>query len=223
MKSPNFSFQFVSHRFVQRLPLSGGLDQALISFWNPLNLYFKLKGERAPMKAQQESTPFYHSQNHRMAWVGKDLKDHPVPTMSRVATHKPGCSGPHPTWHSPRAFWWGTGAGVIPAPNVTSTTDSKMRNPTHYQKCYRLDSDLISALNYCSPILYLLGRRLLRKRRNSLQQTKTIVLDFQPFKHNLLDFWKICILKPKTKRLTGGQLQAGFRCSGQTDSALLIS
>lgn len=80
MKSPNFSFQFVSHRFVQRLPLSGGLDQALISFWNPLNLYFKLKGERAPMKAQQESTPFYHSQNHRMAWVGKELQDHLVPT-----------------------------------------------------------------------------------------------------------------------------------------------
>lgn len=57
MKSPNFSFKFVSHRFVQRLPLSGGLDQALISFWNPLNFYFKLKGERGPVRARQECVP----------------------------------------------------------------------------------------------------------------------------------------------------------------------
>lgn len=60
MKSPNFSFKFVSHCFVQRLPLSGGLDQALISFWNPLNLYFKLKGERALIKAWQERIPSQH-------------------------------------------------------------------------------------------------------------------------------------------------------------------
>lgn len=61
MKSPNFSFELVSHSLVQRLSLSGGLDQALIGFCNPLNFYFKLKGERPLIKARQECISFWHS------------------------------------------------------------------------------------------------------------------------------------------------------------------
>jgi len=43
--------------------------------------------------------------NHRMAHVGKDLKNHQTPTAllqagpSTSAFHtRPGCPGPHPTW-----------------------------------------------------------------------------------------------------------------------------
>ena len=45
------------------------------------------------------------TKNHRMAWVGRDLKDHKAPTPPLQAgpptsTFKtsPGCPGPHPTW-----------------------------------------------------------------------------------------------------------------------------
>ena len=48
---------------------------------------------------------FLESQKHRMAWVGRDPKDHQVPTLltkagpptSRSGT-RPGYPGPHPTW-----------------------------------------------------------------------------------------------------------------------------
>ena len=45
------------------------------------------------------------SQNHRMAWVGRDLKDHEAPTLlpkagppTSMFNTRPGCPGPHPTW-----------------------------------------------------------------------------------------------------------------------------
>ena len=45
------------------------------------------------------------SQNHRMAWVGRDLKGHESPTPRSQAGPptstfhtSPGCPGPHPTW-----------------------------------------------------------------------------------------------------------------------------
>lgn len=34
--------------------------------------------------------------NHRMSWVGRDLKNHPVP-WAGTASSRPGCSKPHPT------------------------------------------------------------------------------------------------------------------------------
>jgi len=40
------------------------------------------------------------SQNHRMVWVGRDLKDHLVPTplpWAETPSTKPRCSKPHPT------------------------------------------------------------------------------------------------------------------------------
>ena len=48
---------------------------------------------------------FLESQNHRMTWVGRDLKDHQAstpplqagPSTSTFNT-KSGCPGPHPTW-----------------------------------------------------------------------------------------------------------------------------
>jgi len=39
--------------------------------------------------------------NHRMVWVRRDLKDHPVPTplpWAGTSSIRPGCSKPHPTW-----------------------------------------------------------------------------------------------------------------------------
>ena len=45
------------------------------------------------------------SHNHRMAWVGRDLKDHESPTplpqagpLTSTCNTRPGCPGPHPTW-----------------------------------------------------------------------------------------------------------------------------
>jgi len=45
------------------------------------------------------------AQNHRMAQVGRDLKDHEAPTPPPQAgppispfSTRPGCPGPHPTW-----------------------------------------------------------------------------------------------------------------------------
>ena len=40
------------------------------------------------------------SWSHRMVWVGRDLKDHPVPNPCHrlVAPISSGCPGPHPTW-----------------------------------------------------------------------------------------------------------------------------
>lgn len=37
------------------------------------------------------------SQNHRIAWVEKDLKNHVVPA-SLLWAARPGCSKTHPTW-----------------------------------------------------------------------------------------------------------------------------
>jgi len=37
-------------------------------------------------------------QNHRMAWVGRDLRYHEVPSRDRAASHQLSCPGPHPTW-----------------------------------------------------------------------------------------------------------------------------
>jgi len=42
-----------------------------------------------------------HTQNHRMVWVGRDLKDHAVPApvpWAGTPSTRPGCSKPHPTW-----------------------------------------------------------------------------------------------------------------------------
>jgi len=45
------------------------------------------------------------SWNHRIAWVGRGLKDHEAPTPLQQAglltfmfNTRPGCPGPHPTW-----------------------------------------------------------------------------------------------------------------------------
>jgi len=40
-------------------------------------------------------------QNHRKVWVGRDLKDHLLPTplpWAGTPCTRPGCSEPHPTW-----------------------------------------------------------------------------------------------------------------------------
>ena len=40
-------------------------------------------------------------ETHRIVWVGRDLKDHLVPTPSPWAgtpSTRPGCSKPHPAW-----------------------------------------------------------------------------------------------------------------------------
>jgi len=37
-------------------------------------------------------------QDHGMAWVGKDLKAHPVHLPWAVPPSSSGCPGPHPTW-----------------------------------------------------------------------------------------------------------------------------
>ena len=43
---------------------------------------------------------FTELQNHRMVWVGRDLKAHPVPprAVGRAATQQLSCPGLHPTW-----------------------------------------------------------------------------------------------------------------------------
>lgn len=61
------------------------------------------------------------AQNRRTTWVGKDLKDHPVPTSchGQVATTRSCCSGPQPTWPwappgmgQPQPLW-----AAVPAPH----------------------------------------------------------------------------------------------------------
>ena len=48
------------------------------------------------------------SQNHRMAWLGRDLKAHlsqPLPWAGLMPTSS-GCPGPHPTWPwAPPGMW----------------------------------------------------------------------------------------------------------------------
>ena len=48
---------------------------------------------------------FIELENHRMAWVGRDFKDHEAPTPlphagppTSICNTRPGCPGPHPTW-----------------------------------------------------------------------------------------------------------------------------
>jgi len=44
---------------------------------------------------------FANSQNHRMVWVGRDLKDHLAPTrrpQPGTPSTRPGCSKPRPAW-----------------------------------------------------------------------------------------------------------------------------
>jgi len=50
------------------------------------------------------NTPIF-SQNHRMAWVGRDLMNHESPTPlpqagppTSTCNTRPGCPGPHPPW-----------------------------------------------------------------------------------------------------------------------------
>jgi len=41
------------------------------------------------------------SRSHRVVWVGRDLKDHLIPTplpWAGTPSTRPGCSEPHPTW-----------------------------------------------------------------------------------------------------------------------------
>ena len=51
MEPSNLAFEFVPHRFVQRLSLGGRLDQALIGFRDSLKFFFKLK-ERNSMEVE---------------------------------------------------------------------------------------------------------------------------------------------------------------------------
>jgi len=50
---------------------------------------------------RRERPAIIESQNHRMAWDGKDLRDDLVSTtlpMARSPTTRPGCPEPHPAW-----------------------------------------------------------------------------------------------------------------------------
>lgn len=67
--------------------------------------------------------PYQLSWNHRMAWVGRNLKDHLVSTPLRwtgTPFTRPGCSGPHPTcpWTLPEMghpqFLWAPCSDVSP-------------------------------------------------------------------------------------------------------------
>lgn len=73
--------------------------------------YFKTKKEfgqyqlskKDQAHMEDETKPRYtqESQTHRMAWVGRDLKDNLVPTSSeweRTSPTRPCCSEPHPAW-----------------------------------------------------------------------------------------------------------------------------
>jgi len=59
-----------------------------------------------PHLSQDEGTSTSRgTQNHRMAWVGRDLKDHEPPTRlpqagppTSTCNTRPGCPGPHPPW-----------------------------------------------------------------------------------------------------------------------------
>lgn len=99
MKSPDFSLEFVSHGFVQRLPLSGGLDQTLVSFWNPLNLYFKLKGEKAPVKALQEHPSVCPAHSSKTQGVRAMLVSSVMPATTSAMTNLPGRG-----WHEAPAM-----------------------------------------------------------------------------------------------------------------------
>ena len=56
------------------------------------------------------------SQNHRMAWFAKDLRNHQAPTCllqaglpTSISNTRPDCPGPHSTW-----LWTPPGMGFIP-------------------------------------------------------------------------------------------------------------
>lgn len=72
----------------------GGIDKPMRSWvWGatPIDVYIIFSCCKVGMKW-----------NHRVVRVGKDLKDHLVPTHLPLAGWfftKPGCSGPHPVWH----------------------------------------------------------------------------------------------------------------------------
>jgi len=66
---------------------------------------------------------FIDSLNHRMVWVGRDLKDHLVPTTlpwAGTPYTRPGCSELHPTcpWTFPRRgqpqLLWATHSSASP-------------------------------------------------------------------------------------------------------------
>jgi len=55
--------------------------------------------------------------SHRMAWVGRDLKDHAVPSFppwAGLPPTRPGCPEPHPTWLWGWVHMWWLLGGICP-------------------------------------------------------------------------------------------------------------
>ena len=81
MEPSNLAFEFVPHRFVQRLSLGGRLDQALVGFRDSLKFFLKLK-ERNSVEVE----PLTFSP---MTWLYWFLD---VPSVKAVSSTQPFCT-----------------------------------------------------------------------------------------------------------------------------------
>jgi len=99
--------------------------------------------------SRSTSLSIIESQNHRMAWVGRGLKDHQVPIPPKQAklpatrsSSRSGCPGPHPSWPwrppemgCPQPLW-----AVVPAPHYPL---SEKLHPNVWSKSSRLEFKII--------------------------------------------------------------------------------
>ena len=95
------------------LPLHSQKKLGCKTFWKQkLWLWLRLtdwwpstdvKGPRQNLRWVESLSGILVSQNHRMAWIGRDLKDHESPTPlqqarlpTSISNTRSGCPGPHP-------------------------------------------------------------------------------------------------------------------------------